>query len=75
MAKYPFAALLACLPIWIALASGDEMLTRVRARRLSAEIDKLEAELERLEPGSDAHSESLHRLIALQKDKRSGAES
>jgi DNA primase len=57
------------------LASGDEMLTRVRARRLSAEIDKLEAELERLEPGSDAHSESLHRLIALQKDKRSGAES
>jgi DNA primase len=56
------------------LSSGDEMLARVRARRLGAEIDRLEAELERLEPGSDAHSESLHRLIALQKDKRSGAE-
>lgn len=53
-------------------ASGAEMLARVRHRRLGFEIDRLEAELEKQEPGSETHSESLRRLIALQKDKRSG---
>ena len=53
-------------------ASGAEMMARLRQRRLGVEIDRLEAELEKQEPGSETHSESLRRLIALQKDKRSG---
>ncbi len=52
--------------------SGAEMMASALQRRLGAEIDRLEAELEKQEPGSETHSESLRRLIALQKDKRSG---
>lgn len=53
------------LPEW------SEVLLRVKGRRLDTEIDDLEAQLERLVPGSEAHSESLRRLVALQKAKRS----
>ncbi len=53
------------------VTTGEEMLVRVRARRLGAEIDRLEEDLEKLDPGSEAYSETLRRLIALQQDKRS----
>ncbi len=54
------------------LSSGAELLERVRARRMDAAIDAVERELAHLEEGSEAHSDALRRLIALQKDKRSG---
>lgn len=53
------------LPDW------SDMKNRVRARRLNAEIDRLEEELEAMEQGTQTHSESLRRLIALQKERRS----
>ena len=57
------------------LASGAELLERLRARRLDAEIDRLETVLAGLEPGSETHSDTLRGLIALQRDKRSTPES
>ncbi len=56
-------------------ASGEEIMGRIKERRLDRLIDTLEAELAELEPGSEPHSDSLRRLIALQKEKRSLAES
>lgn len=56
------------------LSSTEDMAGRVRARRLDAEIDGLEAELAKLEPGTESHSETLRRLIALQQQKRSRPE-
>ncbi|MGA8040377.1 MAG: toprim domain-containing protein, partial [Acidimicrobiia bacterium] len=56
-------------------ASGEEIMGRIKERRLDRLIDALEAELAELEPGSEPHSDSLRRLIALQKEKRSLAES
>ncbi len=53
------------LPDW------EEMKTRVKLRRLNQEIDDLEADLAEQEAGSETHSESLRRLIALQKERRS----
>ncbi|HEY6635682.1 MAG TPA: DNA primase [Acidimicrobiia bacterium] len=53
------------LPEW------SDVKRRVRLRRLDAEIDLIEAELARMEAGSESHSESLRRLIALQQEKRS----
>lgn len=53
------------LPDW------SDIKTRLRVRRLNAEIDELEAQLAELEAGSQTHSESLRRLIALQKERRS----
>ena len=53
------------LPEWA------EMRTRVRLRRLNHQIDMLEAELAGFEEGSETHSESLRRLIALQQERRS----
>ena len=57
------------------LASGTELLERIRARRLDAEIDLLESALDGLEPGSETHSDMLRGLIALQREKRSTPES
>lgn len=56
------------------LSSGPEMLERVRSRRLEAAIDAVETELSNLEEGSQAHTDALRRLIALQQDKRSRQE-
>jgi hypothetical protein len=39
-------------------------------RRLDREIADLEQELAGMEPGSEAHSDNLRRLIALQQEKR-----
>lgn len=46
----------------------------VTARRLDAEIDEVESQLAQLEPGSQPHSELLHRLIALQRRKKGPGE-
>lgn len=51
-----------------------DMETPVRLRRLSAEIDHLEAKLATLDEGTQDHSESLRQLIALQQEKRSLAQ-
>ena len=53
------------------LPSGPEILTRVKERRLDVEIEDLQRILAEMEPGSDAHSDNLRRLIALQQEKRS----
>lgn len=42
----------------------------VTLRRIDAEIDGVEHRLQGLEPGSEPHSETLRRLIALQQRKR-----
>ena len=47
------------------------MKRRARLRRLDAEIDALESDLGRLAEGTQSHSETLRRLIALQQEKRS----
>ena len=54
--------------------SGQEMLARARARRFDTEIDRIEAELQSLDPQSDAYSDMLRRLVALQKEKRAKSE-
>ena len=53
------------------LPSGPEILIRVKERRLDVEIEDLQRTLAEMEPGSDAHSDKLRRLIALQQEKRS----
>jgi DNA primase len=53
----------------------SEMQTRVRGKRLDAEIDEVEEKLAGLESGTETHSDWLRRLIALQKEKRSLGES
>ena len=53
------------------LPSGPEILTRVKERRLDVEIEELQRILAEMEPGSDAHSDNLRHLIALQQEKRS----
>jgi len=55
------------------LASGAEMLARVKERRLDREIDDLQRGLAQLDQESEAHSDNLRRLIALQREKRSTA--
>jgi len=55
------------------LPSGPEMLTRVKERRLDVEISDLERILAGMEPGTEAHSDNLRRLIALQQEKRSSS--
>ena len=57
------------LPEW------SEMRTRVRGRRLDTEIAEVTQFLEKLDSGTDAHSEALRRLVALQQEKRSPEES
>lgn len=57
------------LPEW------SDIQRRLKGKRLEAEIDGLEADLQGLESGSETHSESLRRLIALQQEKRSLGES
>ncbi|MGF1617752.1 MAG: DNA primase [Acidimicrobiia bacterium] len=52
------------------LPHGKDMLTMMRNRRLDAEIDRIEEEIEQLEQGTDTHSEALRRLVALQQKKR-----
>ena len=42
-------------------------------RRLDRQIADLEQELADMEPGSEAHSDNLRRLIALQQEKRSSS--
>ena len=53
------------LPDW------SEMKTRVRLRRIEAEIDDVEAEVAGMDENSESYSERLRRLIALQQEKRS----
>ena len=53
------------------LPSGSEILSRVKERRLDVEIEDLQRILAGMEPGTDAHSDNLRRLIALQQEKRS----
>lgn len=53
------------LPLW------SDVWARVRGRRIDVEIDRLEAELADLEPGTQHHSDVLRQLIALQQEKRS----
>ena len=53
------------LPDW------QDMETRLVSKRLDHEIDELESKLAGLEAGSESHSETLRRLIALQQEKRS----
>ena len=53
------------------LPSGPEILSRVKERRLDVEIEDLQRTLVGMEPGTDAHSDHLRRLIALQQEKRS----
>ena len=57
------------LPEW------SEMQARVKGRRLDTEISEAEKKLETLESGSEAHSDWLRRLIALQQEKRALGES
>jgi DNA primase len=56
------------LPDWA------DVKERVRMRRIDAEVDELEEKLAGTEEGSQAHSDYLRRLIALQKEKRSSGE-
>lgn len=53
------------LPEW------SEMRTRVRLRRLETEIAGLETRLSKMEEGTETYSESLRRLIALQRELHS----
>jgi DNA primase len=57
------------------LTPGPEMQARMNDRRLEREIEAVERELAGLEQGTDAHSDNLRRLIALQREKRSSAKS
>ncbi len=50
--------------------SAGEIRARVRERRLDREIELLSRELDTMEQGSEAHSDNLRRLIALQQEKR-----
>jgi DNA primase len=56
------------------LASVEEMTSRVRERRLDVELGGLQAEMNLLTPGSEAHSAVLQRMMALQREKRSTPE-
>ena len=55
------------------LSSSEEITARVTERRLDRQIADLEQELADMEPGSEAHSDNLRRLIALQQEKRSSS--
>jgi hypothetical protein len=55
------------------LGSSEEITARVMERRLDRKITDLEQELAGMEPGSEAHSDNLRRLIALQQEKRSSS--
>ncbi|HEU4916608.1 MAG TPA: DNA primase [Acidimicrobiia bacterium] len=55
------------------LSSSEEVTARVMERRLDRQITDLEQELAAMEPGSEAHSDNLRRLIALQQEKRSSS--
>jgi hypothetical protein len=52
------------------LPDGWDILQGMRVRRLESDIDRLEAEIAELEPGSEPHSNALRELIALQQQKR-----
>jgi DNA primase len=52
------------------LPDGWDMLQGMRVRRLESEIDRLELDIESMDPGSDTHSAALRELIALQQKKR-----
>jgi DNA primase len=55
------------------LSSSEEITARFMERRLDRQITDLEQKLAGMEPGSDAHSDNLRRLIALQQEKRSSS--
>ena len=55
----------------IPLPPPDEVLGRVRERRLDREIAVLQRELASMDEESQARSDNLRRLIALQQEKRS----
>ena len=48
------------------LSSSEEITARIKERRLDRQITDLEQKLAAMEPGSEAHSDNLRRLIALQ---------
>ncbi len=52
------------------LPSHQDMTRLVKLRRVDSEIDRVEGELAALDPGSEPHSQTLRRLIALQQEKR-----
>ncbi len=53
--------------------SHTEVMARVIERRLDREIEELERKLAGMDQESQAHSDNLRRLIALQREKRSTA--
>jgi DNA primase len=55
------------------MPDGDELMARLRERRLDREIERIEEELDAQTEGSEAHSDNLRRLIALQQEKRSSS--
>ncbi|HET9202662.1 MAG TPA: DNA primase [Acidimicrobiia bacterium] len=55
------------------LSSSEEITARIKERRLDRQITDLEQKLAAMEPGSEAHSDNLRRLIALQQEKRSSS--
>ncbi len=55
------------------LSSPEEITARIKERRLDRQITDLEQKLAAMEPGSEAHSDNLRRLIALQQEKRSSS--
>jgi DNA primase len=55
------------------LSSPEEITARIVERRLDRQITDLEKKLADMEPGSEAHSDNLRRLIALQQEKRSSS--
>jgi hypothetical protein len=55
------------------MPDGDELMARLRERRLDREIEKIQGELHQQTEGSEAHSDNLRRLIALQQEKRSSS--
>jgi DNA primase len=56
------------------LSSIEEMTGRVRERRLDAEIAGLQAEMNLLTPGSEAHADVLQKMMTLQREKRASPE-
>lgn len=52
------------------LPDGADILQGMRVRRLESDIDRLEAQIAELDPGSEPHSNALRELIVLQQQKR-----
>jgi hypothetical protein len=55
------------------MPDADELMARLHERRLDREIERIQGELDDQTEGSEAHSDNLRRLIALQQEKRSSS--